>query len=81
MQIQRFTNSLHTSCSLKFNFANLTQKYMCWSLFLRKFQALKSANLLKRDFNAGINNLFKDFSRTTSRTTNLLSPATLTITN
>ena len=27
------------------------EKYMCWSLFLRKLQALRPANLLKRDSN------------------------------
>ena len=30
------------------------EKYMCWSLYLRKLQALRLANLLKRDSNTGI---------------------------
>ena len=30
------------------------EKYMCWSLFLRKLQALRPANLLKRNPNTGI---------------------------
>ena len=29
------------------------EKYLCWSLFLRKLQAFRPANLLKRDSNTG----------------------------
>ena len=32
-------------------FVNITGKYLCWSLFLIKFQVLTPATLLKRDFN------------------------------
>ena len=35
-------------------FANFTGKHLCWSLFLIKLQALKPANLLKRDSNTGV---------------------------
>ena len=33
------------------NFANFTGKHLCWSLFSIQLQALRSAPLLKRDFN------------------------------
>ena len=36
------------------NFAIFTGKYLCWSLFLIKFQALRPAILFKRDFNIGV---------------------------
>ena len=43
----------------------LLEKYMCWSLFLRKLEALSPANLLKRDSNTGISceiaKIFKSF--------------------
>ena len=35
------------------NFANITEKYQCWSLFLIKSQAWRHAKLLKRDSNTG----------------------------
>ena len=45
------------------NFANFTEKYMCWSLFLRKLQALRPANLLKKVptqvFSCEIGKIFK----------------------
>ena len=31
-----------------------TGKHLCWSLFLIKLQALRSATLLKRDSNTGV---------------------------
>ena len=85
------------------------EKYMCWSLFLRKLQALRPANLLKRNPNTGIflwnwQDFQKHFflqntsggwflKKTTVTfcskifqgyllpTTNLLTPATRTVTN
>ena len=36
------------------NFANLTGKDLCWSLFLIKLQASRQASLWKRDFNTGV---------------------------
>ena len=84
------------------------EKYMCWSLFLRKLQALRPANLLKRNSNTGIflwnwqdfqkhyflqntsGDWFKKktvtfcskiFQGYLLPTTNLLSPATRTVTN
>ena len=36
------------------NVANFTGRQLCWSLFLIKLQALRSATLLKRDSNRGI---------------------------
>ena len=36
------------------NFANITEKYQCWSLFLIKSQAWRHAKLLKRDSNTGV---------------------------
>ena len=35
------------------NCAKYTGKYLCWSLFLMKFQALRPANLLKNDPSRG----------------------------
>ena len=35
------------------NFANLTGKHLCWSLFLIKLQVFRPATLLKRDSNGG----------------------------
>ena len=50
-----------SSCSLIFikisvlkNFAIFTRKQLCWSLFLRKWQVLKHASLLKGDSNTGV---------------------------
>ena len=36
------------------NFANFTRKHLCWSLFLKKFQAFRPETLLKSDSNAGV---------------------------
>ena len=36
------------------NCAKYTGKYLCWSLFLMKFQALRPANLLKNDPSRGV---------------------------
>ena len=36
------------------NYALFTEKQLCWSLFLIKLQALRSATLLKRDFSTGV---------------------------
>ena len=37
------------------NFSQISlEKYMCWSLFLRKLQAVRLANLLKADSNTSI---------------------------
>ena len=36
------------------NFAIITGKHLCWSLFLRKLQVLKPATLLKGDSNNGV---------------------------
>ena len=36
------------------NFTIFTGKYLCWSFFLIKLQALKHATLLKRDSNTGV---------------------------
>ena len=36
------------------NFANLTGKDLCWSLFLIKLQASRQASLWKGDFNTGV---------------------------
>ena len=36
------------------NSVNFTWKYLCWSLFLLKLQAFRSATLLKRDSNTGV---------------------------
>ena len=36
------------------NFANLTGKHMCWSLFLIKLQAWGPVTLLKRDSNTDV---------------------------
>ena len=36
------------------NFANLTEKHLCWSLFLIKMEALGPATLLKRDSNTDV---------------------------
>ena len=45
-------------CSIKRavlkNFATFTGKQLCWSLFLIKLQALRSATLLKRDSKTGV---------------------------
>ena len=50
--------SSHSQMSFKIdvlkNFAIFTGKHMCWILFLTKFQACKSANLLKRDSNTDV---------------------------
>ena len=36
------------------NFANLTEKHLCWSLFLIKMEAWGPATLLKRDSNTDV---------------------------
>ena len=36
------------------DFATFTRKYLCWSLFLTKFQPLRTSTLFKRDFNTGV---------------------------
>ena len=36
------------------NFANVIGKHQCWSIFLIKLQAWRSATLLKRDSNTGV---------------------------
>ena len=36
------------------NFANLTEKHLCWSLFLIKMEARGPATLLKRDSNTDL---------------------------
>ena len=36
------------------NFANFTEKRLCWSFLLIKLQAFKPAYLLKRDSNTGV---------------------------
>ena len=36
------------------NFAIFTWKHLCWSLFLRKLQAFRSATLLERDSNTNV---------------------------
>ena len=44
-------------CSIQKLFLKIThysQKNNCWSLFLIKLQALRSATLLKRDFSTGV---------------------------
>ena len=84
-------------CSSKQELLKISQisleKYMCWSLCLRKFGPL-TCNLLKETptlvFScqnccflfqiSNSNNLFKHFQRYLLRTTNLWSPATLTMT-
>ena len=43
----------YTKAVLK-NYALFTEKQLCWSLFLIKLQALRSATLLKRDFSTGV---------------------------
>ena len=34
--------------------ANFTRKYLCWSFFLMKLQALEPVTLLKRNSNMGV---------------------------
>ena len=45
-------------CSIKKgvlkNFANFTEKHLCWSLFLIKFQDFGPATLSKRDSKTGV---------------------------
>ena len=36
------------------NFASLTEKHLCWSLFLIKLQAWEPPTLLKRDSNTDV---------------------------
>ena len=36
------------------NFADLTRKNLCWSLFLIELEACRIATLLKREFNTGV---------------------------
>ena len=36
------------------NFAIITGKYVCWSLFLKKLQAWRHATLIERDSNTGV---------------------------
>ena len=74
---KKLYRSSHKRCSIKKgvlkNFAILTGKHLCWSLFLIKLQAWRSATLLKRDSSTGIflwilwyfkNTCFKEHSRT-----------------
>ena len=60
------------------NFANFTEKHLCWSLFLMKFQAFRSAALLKKDptqvfvceiFEIFKNTYFEEHLRTTASST------------
>ena len=50
--------SSHWSCSIKEgvlrNFAYLTGKHPCWSIFLIELQPFRSATLLKRDSNTDV---------------------------
>ena len=46
------------------HFAIFTGKYLCWSLFLIKLQALKPPTLLKRDCNIGVAVNIAKFLRT-----------------
>ena len=52
------SRSSYRRCSVKKgalkNFANFTEKQICWSLFLIKLQAWKTVALLKRDSNIGL---------------------------
>ena len=36
------------------NFVNLSEKHLCWSLFLIKLQALRPRNLFKKDSNTDV---------------------------
>ena len=47
------------------NFAILTGKHLCWSLFLTRLQAWKSATLLKRDSNTGVSCKFGEIIKDT----------------
>ena len=51
------TQSSHQRCSKKTvikNFAIFTGKHLCWSYFLIKLLASRSATVLKRDSNTGV---------------------------
>ena len=47
------------------------EKYMCWTLFLRKLQAIMPANLLERDSNTGISSKIGKIFRITFFTVHL----------
>ena len=55
VKTEKSAGAVVRGCSVKKyvlkNFAKFTGKYLCWSLFLMKFQALRSGTLLKYDSN------------------------------
>ena len=52
--VQKQPNGVFFKEGFRKNCANLTEKHLCWSLFLIKMEARGPATLLKRDSNTDL---------------------------